>query len=36
MARFHKLRIYHLAMDILKTTHAVLPQSEGMASSEIR
>jgi hypothetical protein len=29
MARFHKLRIYHLAMDILKSTHAVLPQFRG-------
>jgi four helix bundle protein len=29
MARFHKLRIYHLAMDILKATHAVLPQFRG-------
>jgi four helix bundle protein len=29
MARFQKLRIYHLAMDILKMTHAVLPQFRG-------
>ena len=29
MARFHKLRIYHLAMDVLTSTHAVLPQFRG-------
>ena len=29
MARFHNLRIYHLAMDILKATHAVIPQFRG-------
>jgi four helix bundle protein len=29
MARFHKLRIYHHAMEVLTATHAVLPQFRG-------